>query len=355
MGWGLGSSVGSTFTPGLGRIRLSPRRGSVSRASITPQPLGPSWAAGQRREEPPPPPRAESRPGCSRDSSCPAAVGHGGDTGPVPRGQGSTLEHLPQLSALRVRRVVPRRGTELERGSRPTRRVKPSPHGTKGSWWGWLWALSLPPPWLWEGRGRVQGLRAQQGGAGGGSGKHRGPLSAHISLSLQDYVDALITNYCVSAGRALSLSHLLHGAVMGSEDTLSARVGGGVGRGPWQGPHCSSPSLPRSGHPCKLRTSTLCLCSTGSVTALASPVPVPWASGCRLCPLCPQAGCCAVCRHRLELLPVLESESDVSQEPCPLPVPARALPDPSEPWGWAHRDRDRWGHAGSWQRPSPLS
>lgn len=35
MGWGLGSSAGSTFTPGLGCIRLSPRRGSVSRASIT--------------------------------------------------------------------------------------------------------------------------------------------------------------------------------------------------------------------------------------------------------------------------------------------------------------------------------
>lgn len=68
MGWWLGSSAGSTFTPGLGCIRLSPRRGSVSRASITPHPLTPSWAAGQRREEPGL--LAESRPSWMRDLSC---------------------------------------------------------------------------------------------------------------------------------------------------------------------------------------------------------------------------------------------------------------------------------------------
>lgn len=61
---GLGAGqrrLAATFTPGLGRIRLSPRRGSVSRASITLRPLSPSWAAGQRREEAGLP--AESRPG----------------------------------------------------------------------------------------------------------------------------------------------------------------------------------------------------------------------------------------------------------------------------------------------------
>ncbi|XP_039566761.1 protein Mpv17 isoform X2 [Passer montanus] len=35
-----------------------------------------------------------------------------------------------------------------------------------------------------------------------------------------------------------------------------------------------------------------------------------------------QAGCCPVCCHRVELLPVLEGESDVRQEPCPVPVPS---------------------------------
>ncbi|XP_064506909.1 protein Mpv17 isoform X3 [Pseudopipra pipra] len=35
-----------------------------------------------------------------------------------------------------------------------------------------------------------------------------------------------------------------------------------------------------------------------------------------------QAGCRPVCCHRLELLPVLESKSDVRQKPCPTPVPS---------------------------------
>ncbi|XP_053858084.1 protein Mpv17 isoform X2 [Vidua macroura] len=41
------------------------------------------------------------------------------------------------------------------------------------------------------------------------------------------------------------------------------------------------------------------------------------------------AGCCPVCCHRLELLPVLESESDVRHEPCPVPVPSLCAPDPT--------------------------
>ncbi|XP_015471380.1 protein Mpv17 isoform X1 [Parus major] len=54
-----------------------------------------------------------------------------------------------------------------------------------------------------------------------------------------------------------------------------------------------------------------------------------------LCASAAQAGCCPMCCHRLELLPVLESESDVRQKPCPIPVPACALPDPTaaqSPW-----------------------
>lgn len=78
LGWGLGSSTGSTFTPGLGRIRLSPRRGSVSRASIH-QPAAARAVLGCGPAPGGAPP-AESRPGCSRDSSCPAAGGHGWDT-----------------------------------------------------------------------------------------------------------------------------------------------------------------------------------------------------------------------------------------------------------------------------------
>lgn len=89
----------------------------------------------------------------------------------------------------------------------------------------WLWhkglsvgmaqvTLCLPPPWA-----GLQGLHAQHCGVGGTSGNHGDPLSAHTSFLLQDYMDALITNYCVSAGRSLSLSCPLHGAAMGSVGT----------------------------------------------------------------------------------------------------------------------------------------
>ncbi|XP_064566106.1 protein Mpv17 isoform X2 [Zonotrichia leucophrys gambelii] len=50
-----------------------------------------------------------------------------------------------------------------------------------------------------------------------------------------------------------------------------------------------------------------------------------------LCTSAAQAGCCPVCCHRLELLPVLEGESDVRQELSPVAVPSCALPDPQEP------------------------
>ncbi|KAI1241376.1 Protein Mpv17 [Lamprotornis superbus] len=53
----------------------------------------------------------------------------------------------------------------------------------------------------------------------------------------QDYMDALMTNYCVSGGRSvsLSLSHLLHGAAMDSLGHPERQAGVGVGWGPWQG------------------------------------------------------------------------------------------------------------------------
>lgn len=49
-------------------------------------------------------------------------------------------------------------------------------------------------------------------------------------------MDALMTNYCVSAGRSvtLSLSCLLHGAAMGSVGHPECQAGVGVGWGPWQ-------------------------------------------------------------------------------------------------------------------------
>ncbi|XP_074392386.1 mitochondrial inner membrane protein Mpv17 isoform X2 [Zonotrichia albicollis] len=50
-----------------------------------------------------------------------------------------------------------------------------------------------------------------------------------------------------------------------------------------------------------------------------------------LCASAAQAGCCPVCCHRLELLPVLEGESDVRQELSPVAVPSCARPDPQEP------------------------
>ncbi|XP_063278138.1 protein Mpv17 isoform X2 [Prinia subflava] len=54
-----------------------------------------------------------------------------------------------------------------------------------------------------------------------------------------------------------------------------------------------------------------------------------------LCAPAAQAGCCPVRCHRLELLPVLESESDVRRGRVPSLSPARALPDHRWPWaGW---------------------
>uniref|UniRef100_A0A803VXG8 Mitochondrial inner membrane protein Mpv17 n=1 Tax=Ficedula albicollis TaxID=59894 RepID=A0A803VXG8_FICAL len=49
------------------------------------------------------------------------------------------------------------------------------------------------------------------------------------------------------------------------------------------------------------------------------------------------AGCCPMCCHRLELLPVLESESDVRQKPCPIPVPSLS-PQGGHMWLWTGRD-----------------
>lgn len=84
---------------------------------------------------------------------------------------------------------------------------------------------SLPPSWA-----GLQGLRAQQDGAGGASGEHRDPLGAHISLFLQDYMDALMTNYCVSAGKCVTLS-LLRGAAVGSVGHSECQAGGRCGVG----------------------------------------------------------------------------------------------------------------------------
>lgn len=117
---GLGAGqqrLAATFTPGLGRIRLSPRRGSVSRASITLRPLSPSWAAGQRREEAGLP--AESRPGWMRDLSCCREAG---------------LRHGPRC------------------GTRTGQRV-----GLPGRL-PWLGALSVPAPWCPGGGSRDVGL-----------------------------------------------------------------------------------------------------------------------------------------------------------------------------------------------------
>lgn len=170
MGWGLGSSAGSTFSPAWGRIRLSPRRGSVSRASITPQPLSPSWAAGQRREGPGL--LAESRPSCMRDLSCGHGTGmrHGRGCGTGTRQHLGLPKELPQLSALLA--LCRWKGAHSPHwGLEPSARVP------------WLWhrglsggtvlvTLSLPPSWTcgraWAG---LQGLRAQQGGIEGTSGR----------------------------------------------------------------------------------------------------------------------------------------------------------------------------------------
>ncbi|XP_074676557.1 mitochondrial inner membrane protein Mpv17 isoform X1 [Strix aluco] len=63
-----------------------------------------------------------------------------------------------------------------------------------------------------------------------------------------------------------------------------------------------------------------------------------------------QAGRRPVCCHRLELLPLLESKSDVRWKSCPLPAcPACMLPDsapPPEPSEWV---RVTLGYAGCWQ------
>ncbi|XP_059699222.1 protein Mpv17 isoform X1 [Haemorhous mexicanus] len=54
-----------------------------------------------------------------------------------------------------------------------------------------------------------------------------------------------------------------------------------------------------------------------------------------LCASAAQAGCCPVCCHRLELLPVLEGESDVRREPCPVAVPSLSPGSGSVAWaGW---------------------
>lgn len=85
----------------------------------------------------------------------------------------------------------------------------------------------------------------------------------------------------------------------------------------------------------------LLLCASAAQVVLWPwlPAPVPWASSCRPCPhcpLCPQAGCCPVCCHRLELLPVLESESDVRCDPSLSQAVPCLTHCSSEPSGWAH-------------------
>lgn len=195
--------------------------------------------------------------GQAAGGTCPAATGQGCDTAmAVARGQGGTLDSRSSSVPLSASAMwCPGgvwRSTELERGSQPT---------LGGQAMGrvpWLWheglsvglilvTLSLPPSWLWEGMGKAAGAPCPAVWrtpvwSWGTSDKDGGPLSARSSFFFQDYMDALMTNYCVSAGTSvsLSLSRLLHGAAMGSVGHPECQAGVGVGQGPWQG---SSPLL----------------------------------------------------------------------------------------------------------------
>lgn len=123
-----------------------------------------------------------------------------------------------------------------------------------------------------------------------------------------------------------------------------------MGWGPSRVPHHSSPSLPRSGPPCKSPTSTSCLCSTGSVVALA---PSPCSLGQQLQTLSPLSPL----SPGWLLSSVLPSSGTatcpgkrIGCELCPIPVPGCALPDPTAALS------PRGGHtrpwAGSWHQPS---
>uniref|UniRef100_A0A8U8AKY8 Mitochondrial inner membrane protein Mpv17 n=1 Tax=Geospiza parvula TaxID=87175 RepID=A0A8U8AKY8_GEOPR len=186
------SSAGSALSPGLGRIRLSARREASAEH--------PSPRAGLL---------------ASATGSLPSRLSHGRAArglvllpwdGAVTR---PWLWHQDTAAPWAPRAVpaqcpapslLPRRGlgsTELGRGSQPSLGTKPcAPPVAQRALGGMvLVALSVPPSWLGKAWPGLPGLRAQQWSWAPVAGM--GALSAHTSFFFQDYMDALVTNYCI--------------------------------------------------------------------------------------------------------------------------------------------------------------
>lgn len=165
-------------------------------------------------------------------------------------------------------------------------------------------------------------------------------------------MDALMTNYCVSAGRSVSLSCPVS---MGSVGHPEHRQGWVWSGDPGRAPHCSSPSLPRSGRPCRLPTSTSCPCSTGSVAALA-PCPCPLSQqlqtlsslspGWPLSNVLPSSGT-ATCPGKR-----IGCEAQAVSHPCPQPV--HCLTHHSSEWSTRGRGQAGTQRPGS-DHPAPFS
>lgn len=205
--------------------------------------------------------------------------------------------------------------------------------------------LFLPVPAVGPAAGATLSTAACPARAGAGSGCL---WVLTTSLLPQDYTDALMTNYCVSSGSSRRqvrptpwcCAGCVRGRVAapGSSAPLSTTLGAAAGS-------AGRPELlGRGGHGMKVLAGPLhhrlLLCpdlATGANRKLllraaeAQVVPRPWPRllGCWspwlwTCALCPQAGCRPVRCHRVELLPLLESKSDVREKPRPLPVPPAA-------------------------------